>query len=100
MSGDLLSHVLEAVFQNDLINNLSANNTSPSEEMLTITVKFFINHDSLTPMASHDTLLLAGVNFGTDVKLGSMFRVILFFQHPVLSHSHIPEFYLNGRKSK
>jgi hypothetical protein len=51
-------------------------------------------------MASHDTLLLAGVNFGTAVKLGSMFQVILSFQYPVLPHSHSPEFYLNGRKSK
>jgi hypothetical protein len=100
MSGDLLLHVSKPIFQNDLINNLSANNASPSEEMLTITVKFLINHYSLTSMTSHDTLLLAGVNFGTVVKLGSIFQVIPSFQHPVLPHSHSPEFYPNGRKSK
>ena len=84
MSGDFfLLYASEPVLQNDLVNNLSANNAPPSKKMLTISIKLLVNHDSVTSMAPHDALLLAGMNFKTDFKWASALQATPFSQHSV-----------------
>jgi hypothetical protein len=47
----------EPVFHNDLVEDLSAGDASPSEKMLADPVKLFVNHHSSATMAPHDNLL-------------------------------------------
>ena len=43
------------IFQDDLVDNLPARNTPPSEKMLTDAVKLLKNHHAPTSMTSHMT---------------------------------------------
>jgi hypothetical protein len=45
------------ILQNHLINNLSTQNASPSQEMLIGTIESFIDHHTTTTMTFHTTLL-------------------------------------------
>jgi len=46
------------VLQNHLVDDLSANNASPSKKVLTISIKLFINHHPAASMAPHNFYLL------------------------------------------
>lgn len=82
----LLLYASEAVFQDDLVNDLPTNDASPPEEMLAVSIELFKNHDPFASMASHDTLLLVGTDSWTHFMpfpAGEMF----FPQH-IGSHRH------------
>ena len=100
MSGDFLLYAFESIFQNDLVNNLSADNAAPSKEMLTISVEFLIDHYSITSMTPHDTLLLVGMNLQTDFKPRPAAPTTPFLQHSVCTGFHNAQFYPKRRKSK
>jgi hypothetical protein len=48
----------ESILQDDLVNNLSAKDTSPPEKFLSDSVEFFINHCPLATVTFHGSLLL------------------------------------------
>jgi hypothetical protein len=50
---DQLTFLLGSVFQDDLINDLSANNTSPSEVFVGAIKELLIGHQSTASVASH-----------------------------------------------
>ena len=47
----------EAIFQNDLVDDLSAEDASPSPEILMQAIKLFIDHHAFAAMTSHLGLL-------------------------------------------
>jgi hypothetical protein len=47
----------DSIFQDHLVNNLSAVDASPAEEMLMRAIKFFKNHDTATTGTVHLSLL-------------------------------------------
>jgi hypothetical protein len=54
-------NTLEPIFQDDLVDNLSARNASPPQKILTISIKLFENHHSVAPVAFHDISLPCGM---------------------------------------
>jgi len=51
------------ILQNHLINNLSAQDASPSQEMLTGTIESFTDHHTTTTMTLHTILLKLIISF-------------------------------------
>jgi hypothetical protein len=47
----------DSIFEDHLVNNLSAVDASPAEEMLMRAIKFFKNHDTATTRTVHLSLL-------------------------------------------
>jgi hypothetical protein len=47
----------QTVFENDLVDDLSAKNASPSPEIFMQTIKLFINHHAFAAIALHYGLL-------------------------------------------
>ena len=50
--------MVEPVLHDHLVNNVSANNTSPPEKLLTVAVELFVGHDTATPLTLHFSYLL------------------------------------------
>jgi hypothetical protein len=46
-----------SIFQDHLVDDLAAVDASPSEEMLLSAIKFFKDHDTVTPGTFHLSLL-------------------------------------------
>jgi hypothetical protein len=51
--------LLITIFQDDLVNDFSTNNTPPSEKISVCAVEFFINHETVASVALHDNLLIS-----------------------------------------
>jgi hypothetical protein len=50
----ILRFLFEPILQNNSVNDLAAEDASPSEEFLTNAIKFFEDHCTSTPIAFHD----------------------------------------------
>ena len=53
-----LLDTVEPILKDDLVHDLSANNASPSEKILAISIELFIDHHPTAAMAPHDSSLL------------------------------------------
>ena len=49
------------VLQNNLVNNLPADNTFPSPKVFIMAVKFIINHDTIAAKALHKNIFLQAI---------------------------------------
>jgi hypothetical protein len=96
----ILLDTIEPILKDDLVNDLSANNASPSEKILAISIKLFIDHHPIAAMAPHDTSLLDRIHPQTSLGPHATGNVIPLFQHTVLSCFHKLRFYSKRRKSK
>jgi hypothetical protein len=87
-----LTDTHKAIFKDHLIDDLSADHASPSEKMLTISIKFFINHCSPTPHASHGISLRAEMGFNYDFLLPLPIRGYPSLHHPFPGCHHMDHF--------
>lgn len=91
----------KAIFKDHLVDDLSADHTSPPEKMLTISIKFFINHCSPTPHAFHGISLRVEMGFNSDFLLPLTIRGNPFLHDPFLRCLHKGHFTKNrGRVNK
>ena len=51
--------LLITIFQDDLVNDFSTNNTPPSEKISVFAVEFLVNHEAVASVALHDDLLVS-----------------------------------------
>jgi hypothetical protein len=51
--------MVEPVLHDHIVNNVSASNTSPPEELLTVAVELFVGHDTATTFTLHFSHLLS-----------------------------------------
>ena len=61
----ILAFLLEPILQYDIVDNLAAENTSPSEKFFAYTVKFFENHFSAASMTLHNKDLHFAESWGS-----------------------------------
>lgn len=54
----ILLDTIEPILKDDLVDDLSTDNASPSEKILAISIEFFIDHHPTAAMAPHDSSLL------------------------------------------
>jgi hypothetical protein len=54
MGKGILSLFFKSILKYHLVNDLSAEDASPSEKFFTYTVEFFVDHDSTTTMTLHN----------------------------------------------
>jgi hypothetical protein len=50
--------LIEPIFQDHLIDNLSAKDTAPPEKLFAVTIKFLVDHFSAASMTFHINFLL------------------------------------------
>ena len=55
----MLVVMVEPVLHDHLVNNVSANNTSPPEELFTVAVELLVGHDTTTALTFHVDHLLS-----------------------------------------
>jgi hypothetical protein len=87
-----LSATHKAIFKDHLVDDLSADHASPSKKMLTISIKFFINHCSPTPHAFHGISLHVEMGFNSDFLLPLTIRGNPSLHHPFLGCHHKDHF--------
>ena len=76
----MLPRALQAVLQNDLVDDLTADDASPPKKVFAIPIKLFINHYPIAPIAPHETSLLERMDLRTDSNLNSTVLEVLPFQ--------------------
>jgi hypothetical protein len=83
-----LLNTIEPILENHLVDDLSADNTSPPIKELAISVKLLIDHHPFAPMAPHNTSLPDGMISRTDLLLHTLPQVVPVLQHSMGSSLH------------
>ena len=87
-----LLDTIEPILENHLVDDLSADYTSPPIKELAISIKFFKDHHPVTPMAPHNTSLPDGMTSRTDLPPRRLPQVLPVLQHSMGSSLHDLDF--------